>query len=100
MSGHTKYCQYCGAAQERDLGVDTAASLFDLTPGAVRAMLKRRELTFYKLGSRTRIAYSEMVGLLEEHPSAQKTFEHLTSSKQISKLDTNGNEKTKGKVYR
>lgn len=64
-----KFCPHCGGHQERYLGVDAAAEILDLTPEAVRSMIRRRELPFFKLGTRLRLAYSDLESQLVRYPS-------------------------------
>lgn len=67
------YCSCCGMATERYLSVETAATLFDLTTAAVRGMVRRREIEFEKLGTRIRIAYSEMKRKMIRYPATDET---------------------------
>lgn len=68
-SNTANYCTCCGMATERYLSVETAATLFDLTTAAVRGMVRRREIEFEKLGTRIRIAYSEMKRKMIRYPA-------------------------------
>ena len=65
----TKYCAHCGANQERYLSVKSAAKIFDHTEDAIRAMIKRRDIPFYKRESRIYINYREFEELLIRYPS-------------------------------
>lgn len=67
-----KYCPECGGTHERYMSIATAAQVFDLTDDAIRSMIKRRELPFYKIGKRVRLSYSEIRSLLIRHPSADE----------------------------
>ena len=67
-----KYCPECGANQDRYLSVESAAEVFDLSVGAVRALIKRREVPFYKIGSRVRISFREFASQLVRYPSLRE----------------------------
>ncbi len=47
----------------------SAAITFDHTEDAIRAMIKRRDIPFYKRGSRIYIKYREFEDLLIRYPS-------------------------------
>ncbi|MCH7574661.1 MAG: helix-turn-helix domain-containing protein [Candidatus Marinimicrobia bacterium] len=64
-----KYCTHCGANQERFLSVKSAAVIFDHSEDAIRAMIKRRDIPFYKRESRIYIKYGEFEELLIRYPS-------------------------------
>ncbi|MCH7521097.1 MAG: helix-turn-helix domain-containing protein [Candidatus Marinimicrobia bacterium] len=49
--------------------MESAAEIFDLSVGAVRALIKRREVPFYKIGSRVRISFREFESQLVRYPS-------------------------------
>ena len=50
------------------LSIKSAASRFDLTEQAVRSMVGRREVSFYKLGSRVRLDAKEFEKRLIKYP--------------------------------
>lgn len=54
---------------DRFLSVPSAAKILDLSEQAIRGMIKRREIKFYKVGSRVRIAYSDLKKILITHPA-------------------------------
>lgn len=49
--------------------METAGRIFDLSPEAVRGMIKRREIPFAKMGRRVRIAYADLQAQLVRYPS-------------------------------
>lgn len=57
---------------ERYLSVQTAAAVFDLTEEAVRGMIKRREIPFFKLGTRIRLRYDDLKSALVRYPSTNE----------------------------
>ena len=65
----TRYCPECGASRDRYLSVKSAARIFDHTEEAVRDMIKRREIPFYKRNSRVFVTYREFENLLVRYPS-------------------------------
>lgn len=67
------YCPYCGGHTERYLSVRTAAATFDLTEEAVRGMIKRREIPFFKLGSRVRLRVTDLNSALVRYPAADES---------------------------
>ena len=66
------FCSECGSHKERYFRIETAAEIFDLTPEAIRSMIRRRELPFHKWNSRVRLAYSDLERQLVRHPSKQE----------------------------
>ncbi len=64
-----KYCPECGANSERYLSVKSAAVIFDHSEEAIRGMIKRREIPFYKRNSRVFVTYREFESLLVRYPS-------------------------------
>lgn len=70
--GTGMYCSECGGHTERYLSVQTAAVTFDLTEEAVRGMIKRREIPYFKLGSRVRLNYDDLNTALVRHPSTDE----------------------------
>lgn len=71
-NGGMRYCPECGGHTERYLSVQTAAVTFDLTEKAVRGMIKRREIAFFKLGRRVRLRFEDMNSALVRHPAADE----------------------------
>ena len=64
-----KFCSACGSPQDRYLSIATAAKTFDLSEDAVRGMVKRREITFYKMNKRVRLKYADIEEMLVHHPA-------------------------------
>ena len=54
------------------LSIKSVARLFDLSEEAVRSMIRRREVSFYKLGSRVRLLPKDIENLLIKHPSVDE----------------------------
>ena len=54
------------------LSIKSAARRFDLTDVAVRSMIKRREVSYYKLGSRVRLEAKEFKRMLIKYPSVDE----------------------------
>ncbi|MCH7575810.1 MAG: helix-turn-helix domain-containing protein [Candidatus Marinimicrobia bacterium] len=77
MTDRAKYCPCCGDYQERYLTVDSAAKIYDISSAGIRGMLRRREITYYKIGTRTRIAKSDLDNLLVKHSSVREIVPQL-----------------------
>ena len=45
--------------------------MLDLSEDAVRGMIKRREITFHKLGRRVRLRYADLQAALVRYPSVR-----------------------------
>ncbi len=71
-SGESKYCSNCGHVYERFLTVETASMIFDLSPNAIRGLIKRREIPFYKMGRRVRLSYQDITDCLVRYPALQE----------------------------
>lgn len=71
-SSNSKYCSNCGREYERFLTVETASMIFDLSPNAIRGLIKRREIPFYKMGTRVRLSYHDITDCLVRYPALQE----------------------------
>ena len=69
MSTNDKYCPFISDYQEGYLNLPTAAEKFGLTVGALRSLIKRREVPSYRWGTRRLVKYSELEALLVRYPS-------------------------------
>ena len=73
--GHPKkapdrtYCPHCGSCQDRYLSPATAAKVVDMSEEAVRGMIRRREIPFFKLGRRVRLSYADLQAQLVRYPA-------------------------------
>ena len=73
--GHPKkspartFCPHCGGFQDRYLNIETVVKVFDMSPNAIRGMIRRREIRFFKLGTRVRIAYADLQALMVPYPA-------------------------------
>ena len=61
-------------AHEGFISVATAGQIFDLSPAAIRGMMNRGELRFFKLGNRVRLLASDIENLLIHHPSKDEAL--------------------------
>lgn len=82
------YCPECGTSQDQYLSVESTAKMFDLSVAGIRSLIKRREIPFYKLGSRIRISYREFESQLIRYPSIREVG--LESDMGPPKGDNNG----------
>ena len=55
--------------KERYLSINSTAKLLDMTPNAVRGLIRRREVGFKKIQSRVRIPLSEIKKIMIHYPS-------------------------------
>ncbi len=73
--GHPKnapartFCPHCGNCQDRYLSPATAAKVLDMSEEAVRGMIRRREIPFFKLGRRVRIANADLQAMTVRYPA-------------------------------
>ena len=74
-NGHPKnasartFCPHCGSCQDRYLSPATAAKVADMSEEAVRGMIRRREIPFFKLGRRVRLSYADLQAMMVLYPA-------------------------------
>ena len=69
VSDTGNHCPFIRDYQEGYLNIPTAAEKYGLTEGALRSLIKRREVPSYKWGTRRLVKYSELEALLVRYPS-------------------------------
>ena len=72
-----KFCEHCGSPLERLYSIESAAKLFDCSQQFFRNLTRDRKIGFVKVGSLTRIPYSELLKITDFIPSIQDDLELL-----------------------
>ena len=62
-------CQSCGQLKQRFVDIKDASEYLGLTPSALRSMVARREIDFFKLGNRIRFDIVALKKAVIPYPS-------------------------------